>query len=131
MQLTRLDHVNLRTADLARLVAWYGEVLDLRPGPRPPFSFNGAWLYLGDHPTLHLVEVAVAPAETALRLEHFALRATGLQSFVERLTRLNIPHQLGRVPGYGTHTVDLTDPDGTHLHVDFDAEEQLTAGRHE
>ena len=29
--LKRLEHVNLRTADLAGMVAWYGRVLDMHP----------------------------------------------------------------------------------------------------
>ena len=47
--LKRLDHVNLRTADLDRMVAWYGRVLDMHPGPRPDFAFPGAWPYADGH----------------------------------------------------------------------------------
>ena len=43
--LKRLDHVNLRTANLDVMVAWYGRILGMHPGPRPGFSFPGAWLY--------------------------------------------------------------------------------------
>ena len=28
----------------------------LAPGPRPNFSFGGAWMYCGDRPAVHLVE---------------------------------------------------------------------------
>ena len=85
--LKRLDHVNLRTADLDAMVAWYGRILDMHPGPRPGFSFPGAWLYADGHPILHLVGVDTAPGADAseLRLEHFAIAATGLKQMLAAL----------------------------------------------
>ncbi len=59
--LKRLDHVNIRTADLAGMIAWYGRVLDMHPGPRPGFTFPGAWLYADGHAIVHLVGVETAP----------------------------------------------------------------------
>ena len=51
----RLEHVNVRTANLDAMVEWYGRMLGMTSGPRPGFSFPGAWLYAGDHPIVHLV----------------------------------------------------------------------------
>src|SRR3546814_17714950 len=62
MPLARLDHVNLRTANLAAMEAFYVEALGMTPGPRPPFAFSGTWLYCGGQATVHLVEVPVKPA---------------------------------------------------------------------
>ena len=61
MQLGRFDHVNVRTADIERMVAWYERVLGMTNGQRPPFPFPGAWLYVGDHPSVHLVGVTTPP----------------------------------------------------------------------
>jgi catechol 2,3-dioxygenase-like lactoylglutathione lyase family enzyme len=44
MQVTKLDHVNVHTANLDTMVEWYGRVLGMRSGERPPFPFPGAWL---------------------------------------------------------------------------------------
>src|SRR3546814_17296537 len=52
MPLSRLDHVNLRTAELAAMQTFYSEVLGMSLGPRPPFSFDGAWLYCGGQATV-------------------------------------------------------------------------------
>src|SRR3546814_5989022 len=38
MPLSRLDHVNLRTAELAAMQTFYSEVLGMSLGPRPPRS---------------------------------------------------------------------------------------------
>ncbi len=45
----RLDHVNLRTADLDGMVAWYGRVLDMHPGPRPGFAPGDPGFRLTNH----------------------------------------------------------------------------------
>ncbi|WP_424973399.1 VOC family protein [Dinoroseobacter sp. S124A] len=42
MPIRRLDHVNVITANLEKMVAWYGAVLGLRLGPRPDLSIGGA-----------------------------------------------------------------------------------------
>lgn len=129
MKVRSLDHVNLRTARLAEMIDWYGDVLGLRPGPRPAFSFGGAWLYIGELAGIHLVEVSDAPATgTDLRLEHFALGATGLPEFLEKLKAKSVAHDLRRVPGFPIVQVNLHDPDGNHIHVDFDVAEMPDEG---
>ncbi|HVR64350.1 MAG TPA: VOC family protein [Polyangia bacterium] len=122
--LDRLDHVNVRTANLAGLVRFYTDVLGLREGERPPLGFPGAWMYLGDRAVIHMVVVAEQPRpEGALRLEHFAFAARGLPEFVSRLQRLGVVFQQSRQPGTGNVIVNLHDPDGNRLHVDFPASE--------
>jgi catechol 2,3-dioxygenase-like lactoylglutathione lyase family enzyme len=120
MVLSKLDHVNLRTANLAAMVAFYTEVLAMTEGPRPPFDFGGAWLYCGGQPTVHLVEVGRQPApEGELRLEHFAFAAEGLAGFLARLKGRGAAYRIGVVPGFGIVQVNVHDPDGNHIHVDF------------
>lgn len=129
MALARLGHVNLRTANLAAMQAFYTEALGMTLGPRPPFSFGGAWLYCGgpggeQRATVHLMEVAAQPVPAgALRLEHFAFAAEGLAAFLSVLKRCDVPYRIGVVPGFGTIQVNVHDPDGNHIHVDFAASE--------
>jgi catechol 2,3-dioxygenase-like lactoylglutathione lyase family enzyme len=119
-----LDHVNVRTARLAEMVAWYDAMLGLSPGPRPDFSMGGAWLYAGPHAVVHLVEVAETPPPSDdLALEHAAFRARGLAGFVAKLKAAGAPFRASRVPGLPILQVNVWDPDGNHLHIDFDAGE--------
>lgn len=124
MPLTAFDHVNVRTANLAAMIGRYGEILGLFPGPRPPFRADGAWLYLGDRPYVHLVDI---PGQRAAvednTLEHFAFRATGLQEFLARLDDAAIPYSVDAVPEFPIVQVNFRDPDGNHIHVDFDTAE--------
>lgn len=123
MQLGRFDHVNVRTANVEAMVRWYEDVLGMKNGPRPPFSFPGAWLYVEDHPSVHLVGVPRQPDVTGVRLEHFAFQATGLKSFITRLRAGGHRYDLGVVPGYGIIQINVWDPDGNHIHIDFDPAE--------
>ena len=43
-----LNHVSIRSADLAACERFYCGLLGLAVGPRPPFPFPGLWLYAGD-----------------------------------------------------------------------------------
>lgn len=123
--LKRLDHVNVRTADVDGMTAWYADMLGMHAGPRPDFSFPGAWLYIGEDPIIHLVGRDTRPgAEDAdLRLEHFALSATGLQALIARAEAAGEQCTVRKVPGFPIVQVNLWDPDGNHIHVDFDASE--------
>lgn len=120
MQIKQLDHVNLRTTRLDEMVAWYRDVLGLTTGKRPDFSFPGAWIYIGDQPAIHLVGVAQeAAAADSLKLEHFAMSATGFDELVERLKEREITYSVDPVPGFPIVQINCHDPDGNHIHIDF------------
>lgn len=129
MPLLALDHVNLRTARLEAMTEFYRVVIGLELGPRPAFSFGGAWLYCGDRPVVHLVEVAEhAPAASNLALQHFAFRATDLARLLERLSERGIAHRPSIVQDFRLYQVNVTDPDGNRLHIDFDLTEAERLG---
>jgi len=123
LALLAFDHVNVRTAKLDAMVAWYADVLDLHAGPRPGFGFPGAWIYLGDQAIVHLVAVDPAPKSIEPQIEHFSIRAEGLAEFLAKLREKGVAHELSEVPGFGVLQVNFHDPDGNHIHVDFDSSE--------
>ena len=122
----RLDHVNVRTANLDGLVRFYADVLGLERGERPPLGFPGAGMCVDGQAVVHLVGVEPKPEpEGQLRLEHFAFSATGLGEFLARLTRLGVEFKQSRQAGTGAVVLNLRDPDGNRLHVDFPATEAV------
>ena len=126
MQIGTLEHVNVQTAKLDEMVAWYDRILGMPAGWRPNFPFPGAWLYSGDQkPTVHLVGVDKEPPG-GLKLEHFAFAATGLQKFLGVLKAERVKYDLIRVREAGIVQVNVLDPDGNHIHIDF--REHETAG---
>ncbi|MEM8656105.1 MAG: VOC family protein [Pseudomonadota bacterium] len=123
MAIDRLDHVNLRTTRLAEMIQWYEEILGLASGDRPDFGFAGAWLYAGDVAVVHLVAVeddGAAGSETALKLEHFAFRASGdAEAFQERLQQKGVSFRRSGIEAMQLAAFNVWDPDGNHIHVDF------------
>ena len=127
MKINRLDHVNIRTRQLDVLISWYTDVLGMRSGDRPDFKFPGAWMYLGDHAPVHLVGVEGDPgvgSESTLKLEHFAFSGSGRQDFEDRLNTRDIAFKRIEIPSFGVVQVNLWDPDGNHIHVDFPLDEE-------
>ena len=70
MSIIDFDHINIRTANVTAMTAFYAEVLGLEEGWRPNFSFPGAWLYLAERPLMHLRYVDITPRATEVRIEH-------------------------------------------------------------
>lgn len=126
MGITDLDHVNMRTAQLEAMTRFYRDVLGLEVGERPPFSFNGAWLYCGDKAAVHLVEIETPRSGSGgSGIEHFAFAARGLTGFLERLQAAELDYDLRIVPGFGTRQLHLRDPDGNHVEIAFDPSEAV------
>ena len=128
MQLKSLDHVNLRTSNLDGMVDWYCTVLGMENGPRPPFPFQGAWLYVGEQAVVHMVGVENEPDSIEPKIEHFALSATGLAGFVARLEKAGIQYEAVRVPGFGILQINVFDCDANHIHIDFAPDEADAVG---
>ena len=122
MQIGRLDHDNVRTAQLDAMIRWYDDILGLRAGPRPNFPFPGAWLYSGEDAVVHLVGIDGDPgagAEQDLKLEHFALSASGRDSFEARLVAAGEKFETVDLKDVGITQYNIWDPDGNHIHIDF------------
>lgn len=119
MPLLAFDHVNVVTANLNAMVAWYEDILQMKSGKRPPFPFPGAWLYLGDTAIVHLVGADVEQQAIEPKIEHFAISAQGLDEFLAHLESRGEKVRVGKVPDFGITQVNIWDPDGNHIHIDF------------
>ncbi len=122
MPLEKLDHVNVRTAQLDAMIDWYTKILGMQQGDRPDFPFGGAWMYIGDAPTVHLVDVKGDPgagSEINLKLEHFAFFATDASAFETKLKSLGEKYRRSELPNGDLVQYNVWDPDGNHIHVDF------------
>lgn len=126
MQINKLDHVNIRTTQLNTMIDWYSNILGMHSGERPNFSFNGAWMYARNQAAVHLVEInndEAVGSDVELQLEHFAFSAQGLDQFEEKLRRLEIPFRRSDISEMNLSQINVWDPDGNHIHVDFSSDE--------
>jgi catechol 2,3-dioxygenase-like lactoylglutathione lyase family enzyme len=123
MPATAVNHFTVLTDDVEGSVAFYGDLLGLRAGPRPPFTFPGAWLYAGDHPVLHLVGGRGREQLRPGVIDHMAFSATGLRDTLARLGARGLEHTCRRLPGGGMWQLFFHDPNGARVELDFDGSE--------
>jgi catechol 2,3-dioxygenase-like lactoylglutathione lyase family enzyme len=126
MPIASLDHCTIRTADLEAARRFYVDLLGLRVGDRPPFSFPGLWLYADDgRPVLHLVGVEPGRAQTGATgaLDHVAFAASGAASFRARLAEAGIEFTERVVPLLDVLQLFIRDPHGIRVELNFPSEE--------
>jgi catechol 2,3-dioxygenase-like lactoylglutathione lyase family enzyme len=129
MTIRWLDHVNLRTSNLEPMIRFYEDILGLKSGKRPNFGFGGAWHYCGKKAVVHLVEVKRTPGANDVRLEHFAFMAKNLGRFLKKLQAEKVPYEIAIVPSNKNTQVNIYDPDGNHIEVQFDASDKADFGK--
>lgn len=124
MEISKLDHINIRTADLPGITAFYESVLGLEKGPRPPFGSDGSWMYAGGHPIVHISLRRGEPMQGDSQFDHVAFTASNLQGTLERLRAKKVPYHCVVVPESNVRQVFFHDTEGNKLELDFAAEEQ-------
>ena len=118
-----LNHINLRTNNMDRIIRFYGDVLGFKTGYRPPFSVPGCWLYLEENALIHVVQIDSPPKNDDPAVNHFALTASGLERFLEHLRKLDVPYNVRVAPEIELRQVEIFDPDGNMFEVLFKGKE--------
>lgn len=137
MRIERLDHFTVRTAKLIETTEFFERVAGLTVGPRPPFQFDGRWLYNGEWPVVHLA--IHEPSDDGLHaylgareidphggsgvLDHIAFRCVDLPRFETRLRALGIGYRARTVPAQREHQVFVVDPNGLTIEFIFNSSE--------
>jgi catechol 2,3-dioxygenase-like lactoylglutathione lyase family enzyme len=120
MPIEGLDHVTVCTRDTAATVAFWRDVVGLEPGPRPRFSFGGAWLYCRNVPVVHIVEREAGGGGV---IDHVALRASDLAAYRTLLEDLRISYDLRPLPEGVAQSGNLQlffhDPNGVRIELTF------------
>ena len=115
-----LDHVNIRTADLARTRAFFIDVLGLEEGWRPPFPFPGAWLYADGKDVVHLVGVEAPLGESAASsLDHFAFDIADYDEALRRVKATGLRFYELATPGTTVRQIFVKDANGVTIELNF------------
>jgi catechol 2,3-dioxygenase-like lactoylglutathione lyase family enzyme len=130
MPVLGLQHVNIRTADLPRTIAFFRDVLSMRVGPSPRSSSmeNGAWVF--DDNDVAIVHVAKAsvnypsdakmpftPSHGSGAIHHVALQCSGLDQTRERIKALGLEFFEHHLPQFSQ--ILVREPDGILFELNF------------
>jgi len=123
MAIAGLNHFTVLTDDVPRTVQFYGDLLGLTDGPRPPLGFPGAWLYAGNQGVLHVVGGRPRDELKAGVIDHMAFSATGLPATLATLDAHSIEYLCRQQKGSGVWQVFFHDTNGAKVELDFAPEE--------
>ena len=129
MQVRRLDHYNLDTALPDETVAFYCNVLGAvnDPSRRPDFGFPGAWLFLDDHPVIHLNFVDEDKTGSTGAFNHIAFEAEGFLELCDRLDEHGLRYRTSELPEIDLLQIFVKDPNNVRLELNIRGECQAVA----
>ena len=121
MRVNALDHVNIRTRDMAGSARFYEELFGLKarngPASLPPERVQ--WLYdYNERPIIHLNRYDCEPGPTG-SIHHIALSCSGKNEMLKRLKLANREFSLSEIPAAGLSQIFTRDPNGILLELNF------------
>lgn len=118
-----IDHITIRTQDLATTRDFLVQVLDLEERPRPKEiqrRIAGHWLYAGDHPFFHLIPSrGFGQDHAAEAIDHVGIHLDGYAEFRTKLDELDVPYSLMDLPEIDERRVFFHTPGGPLLEAVF------------
>ena len=107
-----LNHVALHVADIDKSVAFYRDLIGLKPIPRPAFTFPGAWFAIGTRQELHLIGEREQPVASGHRAGHFAMQVQSVKTVEQELKQKGVEMHGPKQRPDGAWQVFIKDPDG-------------------
>jgi len=131
MPITEMQHYMVLSRDLEKTRAFYCDVLGLRVGPRPPFDFEGLWIYVGNVAVVHVAGQA-SYEETGRTeaneerhgsgsVDHIAFAANNYDELVASFQKHGVKYRATRVPASDLRQLFVFDPDGIQIEINIRA----------
>jgi catechol 2,3-dioxygenase-like lactoylglutathione lyase family enzyme len=131
MAITHMQHYMVLSKDLEKTRAFYCDVLGLRTGPRPPFDFEGLWIYVGDVAAVHVATqssyeetgrvAASAARQGSGSVDHIAFSANNYDELIASFNRHGVKYRATQVPGSDLRQLFVLDPDGIQIEINIRA----------
>ncbi len=125
MTITAMNHFTILTDDVERTRDFYGDLLGLAEGYRPPLGMPGVWLYAGNQAVLHVVGGRSREQLKPGVIDHMAFSAVGLADSLAKLAARGIAYDCRRQPESRMWQVFFKDPNGALVELDFAPHETL------
>lgn len=111
----KLDHITIRTTDLAATRHFFEAFFDLVEQPRPQAirHIPGHWLFADEEPIVHLVgSMGTSVARAADAIDHIALRIDDYEDFRTRLDDSATAYSTMELPELNERRLFLCAPGG-------------------
>jgi catechol 2,3-dioxygenase-like lactoylglutathione lyase family enzyme len=127
MRVNRIDHINIRTSQLAETCSFYQQVLGLERGVvmgEGVDQVRNAWLYDEEkRPIIHVNmpnegELEMRGGDTG-KLDHVALDCNGFDEMVDRLETQGVEHRIAVFEKFNFKQIFIHDPNGVRLELNF------------
>ncbi|QTE21695.1 hypothetical protein [Polaribacter cellanae] len=118
----KIDHITIRTGNLAKTKAFFETVFDLVEKPRPKVvqRIPGHWLFNGKHPFVHLIGGYGHRTDfTTNNIDHVGFQMKGYQKFKQKLQELKIRYSLMDIEELQERRIFFRTPDGVLLETVF------------
>jgi len=125
-----LDHFNIRTRDLNSTVHFYQDIMGLEKGPRPNFTFPGAWMYSEGKAVVHIVDISKTDEPQKPDsgvVHHVAFVSRGFDGMKQRLSSKGMPFDARQVPGGELWQIFVNDPNGVMIELNYEAAKENSA----
>jgi catechol 2,3-dioxygenase-like lactoylglutathione lyase family enzyme len=136
MPVLGLDHINIRTSDLTRTIAFFRDVLTMKVGSSPGSTSteNGAWIFdANDVAVVHLANAQVAyPSDGKIpfqegrgsgALHHVALRCSGFEETLARVKAYGADIYENHMPERGLRQIFVAEANGILFELNFFGDE--------
>ena len=131
MPITEMQHYMVLSKDLER-PGTSTEVLGLRIGPRPPFDFDGYWIYVGEVAVVHVAGQAsyeetgrlgdvVAERHGSGSVDHIAFAANNYDELIASFNKHGVKYRATQVPASDLRQLFVFDPDGIQIEINIRA----------
>ena len=114
----QINHVLVLTNDLEAMTYFWTELIGLEIGERPPFPFDGVWIYDDNKPLIHIAE---QPVESLSHgpIAHVAIEGANYAKLMARLNQHTHNYIEKDVPLTGERQVFISGPNGLTLEMLF------------
>lgn len=138
MQVSTLEHYNIRTEKLAETIQFYTAVLGFTEGVRPGNPGPGAWLLNAKQEAVVHIAAVVRDDPVAMQrltetlghrdldslhgggaIDHVAFLAHGFDEMLARCKKLDVPARSRAVRGTSVRQIFLNDPNGISVELNF------------
>lgn len=94
------DHINISVEKSGSAAEFFQKVLGFENGYRPPFPFDGKWLYEGKQALIHVIDLPNNGEQT--RFGHVAFRTEEpIEKILEKIESLGLNYRQAAVPEDG------------------------------